>query len=56
MRTTVTKDTIESAERNLNYILLLKTCLDVIPQLADALDKAMSPKFVKIREVRKNLF
>ena len=53
MRAVFVSECVEAAERNLNYILLLKTSLEIIPQLSSALDPATSPNFVKIREVCK---
>lgn len=42
---------IQSAERNLNYALLLKNCLDIIPELEAILATGIHPFFVKTRQV-----
>lgn len=47
-------ETIEWAERNLNYALLLKHTLDVVPELKAALTTAVSPFFKKVSENLKN--
>ncbi|KAL0130729.1 hypothetical protein PUN28_002386 [Cardiocondyla obscurior] len=41
---------MQSAERNLNYALLLKSCLDTIPELETVLAVGIHPFFVKIRK------
>ena len=56
MRAAFVNECVEAAERNLNYVLLLKTSLEIIPQLSSALDIATSPNLIKIREVRKIKF
>ncbi|KAF4523818.1 hypothetical protein B566_EDAN008053 [Ephemera danica] len=38
------------AVNQLNYVLLLKSCLDSLPQLAEALADAQAPFFCKVRE------
>lgn len=42
---------IQNAERNLNYVLLLKSCLDTIPELEAILATGSQPFFVKMRKV-----
>ncbi|XP_044003959.1 mutS protein homolog 4-like [Aphidius gifuensis] len=41
-------DTIQCAERNLNYILLLKNTIDIIPELQGALKTSKSPFFKRV--------
>ncbi|XP_020285016.1 mutS protein homolog 4-like [Pseudomyrmex gracilis] len=41
---------IQNAERNLNYALLLKSCLDNIPELEAILASGVHPFFVKTRK------
>nr|XP_012233135.1 PREDICTED: mutS protein homolog 4-like [Linepithema humile] len=41
---------IQSAERNLNYALLLKNCLDIIPELEAILATGVHPFFIKTRQ------
>ncbi|EGI61704.1 MutS protein-like protein 4 [Acromyrmex echinatior] len=45
---------MQNAERNLNYALLLKSCLDTIPELEAILATGVHPFFVKTRKARKN--
>ncbi|XP_011060697.1 PREDICTED: LOW QUALITY PROTEIN: mutS protein homolog 4-like [Acromyrmex echinatior] len=42
---------MQNAERNLNYALLLKSCLDTIPELEAILATGVHPFFVKTRKV-----
>lgn len=42
---------MQSAERNLNYVLLLKNCLDIIPELNAILAIGRHPFFVRTRQV-----
>jgi len=42
---------MQNAERNLNYALLLKSCLDIIPELETILATGTQPFFVKMRKV-----
>ncbi|XP_033221031.1 uncharacterized protein LOC117175433 [Belonocnema kinseyi] len=50
MRAMFISECVETAERNLNYVLLLKTSLEIIPNLSSALNPVTSPNLVKIRE------
>lgn len=43
---------MQNAERNLNYVLLLKSCLDTVPELEAVLATGTHVFFVKTREVR----
>ncbi|XP_025269482.1 mutS protein homolog 4-like [Camponotus floridanus] len=45
---------IQNAERNLNYALLLKSCLDIVPELEAILANGIHPFFVKMRKNLKN--
>ncbi|KAG5327604.1 MSH4 protein, partial [Pseudoatta argentina] len=45
---------IQNAERNLNYALLLKSCLDTIPELEAILATGVHPFFVKTRKNLRN--
>lgn len=49
--TTLQNDSVQKAERNLNYILLLKNTIDIIPELKAALSTTQAPFFQKIRNV-----
>lgn len=42
---------MQNTERNLNYALLLKHCLDTVPELEAILETGIHPSFVKIRQV-----
>ncbi|CAL1681409.1 unnamed protein product [Lasius platythorax] len=42
---------MQNAERNLNYVLLLKSCLDTVPELEAILVTGTHPFFVKMRKV-----
>jgi hypothetical protein len=42
---------MQNAERNLNYALLLKSCLDIIPELETILATGIQPFFVRMRKV-----
>lgn len=42
---------MQNAERNLNYALLLKSCLDTVPELEAILAIGVHPFFVKTRKV-----
>lgn len=42
---------MQNAERNLNYALLLKSCLDIVPELEAILATGLHPFFVKMRKV-----
>jgi len=42
---------MQNAERNLNYALLLKSCLDTVPELEAVLAIGIHPFFVKMRKV-----
>ncbi|XP_025075394.1 mutS protein homolog 4-like [Pogonomyrmex barbatus] len=41
---------MQNAERNLNYALLLKSCLDTIPELEAILAAGVHPFFIKMRK------
>lgn len=43
---------MQNTERNLNYALLLKSCLDTVPELESILATGVHPFFVKMRKVR----
>lgn len=42
---------MQNAERNLNYALLLKSCLDTVPELEAILATGVHPFLVKTRKV-----
>lgn len=46
---------MQNAEQNLNYVLLLKNLLDVIPELGKILLSGESDFFCKIQKVRSNI-
>lgn len=44
-------NTVQNAERNLNYVLLLKNSLDIVPELREALGSGRALFFTKVRKV-----
>lgn len=46
------ENNVQNAEQNLNYVLLLKNLLDVIPELGKILSNGESDIFCKIQKVR----
>ncbi|XP_043502294.1 mutS protein homolog 4-like [Polistes fuscatus] len=51
---TLQNNTAQNAERNLNYVLLLKNSLEIIPELREALESGRASFFVKIRKNLEN--
>ncbi|KAK2584262.1 hypothetical protein KPH14_006669 [Odynerus spinipes] len=47
-------NTVQNAERNLNYVLLLKNSLDIVPELREALQTGQALFFKKVRENLQN--
>ncbi|KAI4499916.1 hypothetical protein M0802_004786 [Mischocyttarus mexicanus] len=47
-------NTVQNAERNLNYVLLLKNSLEIVPELREALESGRASFFTKIRKNLEN--
>ncbi|XP_043664602.1 mutS protein homolog 4-like [Vespula pensylvanica] len=47
-------NTVQNAERNLNYVLLLKNSLDIVPELREALESGQALFFTKVRKNLEN--
>ncbi|KAF7409601.1 hypothetical protein HZH68_003982 [Vespula germanica] len=47
-------NTVQNAERNLNYVLLLKNSLDIVPELREALESGRALFFTKVRKNLEN--